>query len=546
MSILRRAHLRGPRYADALARHGALLEIVGLALLLAAALWLRLHQLTTVPTGIHGDEAESGLEALRILRDGLIGPYSPTALGRPAGFFYLLAPSVALLGNTILALRIVPAILGTLTVLGVFLLLRRHAGRAESFLGAIFLAGMLWHLHLSRVSFHGITWPLASVFTALALLEAIRRQSKGWWALAGALAGLGVYTYQAHPLFLGGMTLFIAVLFALARGSKPGLPEEQAGAPRFSHLLLMLAGFATTSLPMTLHALTPNAFSSVDQVSVFARKEWQELRGPVDQATFLIGRYFQFWPRVCCTPRVDHIDGSGEEPLASLGLLVLGAAGAVLGGFWQRRPAALFAICCVLILPVAAAVTFDGVARRPFAVTPFLASLAAIGSIQLIRLAAKRGMTWAALSVAGVTAITVTMLVQDYQRYFVQFAASASQRWVFTNELTDASLFMKDLTREHYVYLYSDRWGEKYGTRVFLAPETRIEDRSSEFHRPAPEALSGFAVDLDKGKPVFILIGKYKAQLEELQRRYPGGTITRGGTGGEPTFVAYIAPMEAF
>jgi hypothetical protein len=68
-----------------------------LALILAitgVALLLRLVNLTTLPTGLHGDEAIVGMEGQRILREGWIDPYSPSARGQPTAPFYLAAITV--------------------------------------------------------------------------------------------------------------------------------------------------------------------------------------------------------------------------------------------------------------------------------------------------------------------------------------------------------------------------------------------------------------------------------------------------------------------
>src|SRR3712207_6029897 len=74
-------------------RRGRGWEAATLAIVLGVALLLRVYQLSTLPSGLHGDEAVAGLEAQRILRDGYIGPYTPRALGFPAGPLYLTALS---------------------------------------------------------------------------------------------------------------------------------------------------------------------------------------------------------------------------------------------------------------------------------------------------------------------------------------------------------------------------------------------------------------------------------------------------------------------
>jgi len=186
-------------------------EALAVAAIVLVALLLRTYHLTTVPPGLHGDEATTGLESERILREGNIGPYSPEALGQPSGPFYLIALAVRLLGPTVLAVRIVPALLGTLTVLALFFIIRRAYGPAAALAGAALLATQEWHLHFSRIGFPLASWPLVAVLTAGALVEALRRNDWRWWGLVGLFLGLGVYCYNSHPLFLAITALFVAL-----------------------------------------------------------------------------------------------------------------------------------------------------------------------------------------------------------------------------------------------------------------------------------------------------------------------------------------------
>ena len=72
------------------------------------ALFVRLYRLSSFPPGLNGDELFNAMDALRIGREWPI--YFEGNFGREALFFYLLAPSLRLLGETIFALRL-PAVL---------------------------------------------------------------------------------------------------------------------------------------------------------------------------------------------------------------------------------------------------------------------------------------------------------------------------------------------------------------------------------------------------------------------------------------------------
>ena len=91
-------------------------ELAVVGVILAGAAVLRIYDLGSLPYGMSGDEANVGLEGERILHDGWVGPYSPYAMGQPAGVLYATAVPLALFGKSVVALRLEPAIAGVLTV----------------------------------------------------------------------------------------------------------------------------------------------------------------------------------------------------------------------------------------------------------------------------------------------------------------------------------------------------------------------------------------------------------------------------------------------
>ncbi|MBS1251294.1 MAG: hypothetical protein MAG451_00326 [Anaerolineales bacterium] len=183
--------------------------VAGITLLAALFRFLLLGQL---PPGLYHDEAINGLDALRVL-DGATPVFFTANNGREPLFIYLIAGSVALLGRSALAIRIVPAVLGTLTVPATYLLSRRLFNRRIGLLTATIAAITVWSINLSRVGFRAVAMPLFVALTVWAFWrgyeQRIRRDRTAWrwFALAGAFAGIMLYTYLAArfaPLaFLG-------------------------------------------------------------------------------------------------------------------------------------------------------------------------------------------------------------------------------------------------------------------------------------------------------------------------------------------------------
>lgn len=515
-------------------------EALAVAGIVLVALLLRTYHLTTVPLGLHGDEATTGLESARILREGNIGPYSLDALGQPTGPFYLIAPAERLLGNTILAVRIVPALLGTLTVLALFVVVRRAYGTAAALAGAALLATQGWHLHFSRIGFPLAAWPLVAVLTVGAVVEALRRNDWRWWGLAGLSLGLGVYSYNSHPLFIAITGLFVA----LAVGAGWWRARDVRGANwRLVPVLAVPIVLGLVALPLLRYAADPvnDYIGHVRAVSVTNTAPWHELAGFGPRARFLADRYGAYWKQACCQPQVDGADGSGTTPILPPPLLALAVAGAVVGCCQRRgRPLALFGLCVALLLPLSAALTMDGAARRTFALAPFVALFAGLAltwPLTQVRayLGAARGRMIFLPTLGLAAAAIVAVLAQGaLDGYFGHFARSQETRWTFAVEMVDASRYLATLPPESRIYFYPGRWPADHEIRRYFAPGVAIEERGLN-----PDARDELAITPGTGPVVFLFMGDHLAQIDAVRARYPGGQTVIGGSEAVPEFLAY-------
>lgn len=206
-------------------------EVILPAMVFLVALFLRFYRIDQVPQGLLYDESYNAIDALNILAGDrplfLIGNY-----GREALFIYLQALSIALLGQTDVALRVVSAVIGFLTVVFSFLLVRRLFGPRLATLACAWLAISLWHVVFSRIGLRTIMLPLIAAATFYCLWRALEiswephsgtkgwlslighRSAMAWFTLAGALLGLSLYTYTAArflPLAVGAFALYLAV-----------------------------------------------------------------------------------------------------------------------------------------------------------------------------------------------------------------------------------------------------------------------------------------------------------------------------------------------
>lgn len=184
---------------------------ISLIAILALAFILRIVALGDFPAGFTADEAAQGYTAYSLLKTGkdewgVSWPLNPRSFGdfKPLLYTYLTIPSVALLGLNEFAVRLPAVIFGTLAVWATFLLVQELFKGPLSLLTALLLAISPWHVMLSRGAFEA---NLTTFFLPLGFwlfLKGLER--KDFFALAGFVFGLNLFTYHAAklvtPLFL--------------------------------------------------------------------------------------------------------------------------------------------------------------------------------------------------------------------------------------------------------------------------------------------------------------------------------------------------------
>ncbi len=169
---------------------------VGLLLVLLAAFLLRVYNLDAAPPGLYYDEAAHGLDAVQVWQ-GRLHLFFPTANGHEPLFTYLVALFVRVLDNTILAVRLPAAMLGTLAVAAAFVLGRRLLGAHTALLAAGLLAVTFWTVSLSRMGYRANALPVLFSLWLLAFWRCRGRDDLRPYLLAGLLLGLSQYTYTA-------------------------------------------------------------------------------------------------------------------------------------------------------------------------------------------------------------------------------------------------------------------------------------------------------------------------------------------------------------
>ncbi len=209
-----------------------------------AAAALRLWHLDRLPPGLWYDEAVNGVDIRMVLAGRGLPIYFVANNGREPLFIYLQALSVALLGPTPFALRLVSAIAGILAVPAVYWCGRVLFGGAPHdarrsrgdliqhwapLIAAAALAVSYWHLSLSRLGLRAVLLPLTSTLAVGFFWKAWTGGRRRDYALAGVFLAAALYSYLAARLLPFVLLAFVALEAVLALVARARHASGRAG-----------------------------------------------------------------------------------------------------------------------------------------------------------------------------------------------------------------------------------------------------------------------------------------------------------------------------
>jgi len=252
-------------------RAKAQLALVVATLLLAAA--LRSYRLAALPPGVEHDEVAEWQIARGILA-GRHAIFFREAYGQEPVYLYLQAASVALLGDSVFALRFTSFAVAILTMAACYRLMRRLFGPVAALVSLALVAVTLWPLFFARVAIRGMTLPLVMCLGADALFSSLQSPTSDLrllasnlqpptsnfrFIIAGFWFGLAGYTYlaaRAIPILLLAFTAYLALF------SRKHMQAKWRG------WVVMLALAALIAAPLAAYLLrNPDIQFRVDEVS---------------------------------------------------------------------------------------------------------------------------------------------------------------------------------------------------------------------------------------------------------------------------------------
>lgn len=485
------------------------IDIALIFILTITAALPRLILLDSIPGGLHGDEAWTGLDAREIVAHGYVGPYVTHALGQPIGPLYWTAFVFRHFGDSIYFLRWSMAVFGIVTIPLFYILMRLFVHKAPATLASLAFSFSLIHLHFSRMGFMVISAPVFQIAALISLFLATRKKDNRSFAISGIFTGLGIYTYNAFILF--PLTLLTHPAFAMSAFTKKTSTRN--------HMLFFLVAFILILLPLIdfflkhpigylAHFLALTPFVSIETSSVVSLYDspYTFILNAVANITHYIkggaidmgdsfGAYYTFFP-------------------VSAGLMLYGITASVKKGLFRKD--FQFLALSLLIVSFGLVLTTEGVYRRNILMLSYLYFFAGVGIQMLMtvsRSSVKQVISWSLIFL-----ITVECLI-NLNTYFGLYARDGIDRFLFGNSLREVSTATDKLIPDDYhLYFLSSRWPCTYETVRYLDPHHACEDRSAQF------GTYSLSVPTNE-KAAFILLDSYILKEQELLSLYPESTV---------------------
>jgi hypothetical protein len=513
-------------------------EIAFLLSITVAALLLRVVALDHLPDNFSGDEGEMGDVARAVLSGELRDPFTTGWLGHPTLWFFLQALSLDVIGNSVVGLRALSALIGTATVPLLYLFARFTFGRSIAVAATTLLAAYHVHIQYSRIGLNNVADPLVMLLAVGALTAGLRTRSPFAFACAGVAAGAAQHFYHGTRLVPLVVVATVVHQLLVAR------PTARASA---RYLPLTAVGFLIGYGPgIRIPLFHWNDYTARLPVVGIFQSGWFEARralGDSDleilyrQSTQSIGAFTHvpdrspfYWPGM---PLLDSV---------SAVFFVLGIA--FLLTRWRRpETGAIAAWIAGTILTGGILLVDPPQSSRYITTAPAVCLLVAIGIVGTTR--AVTGVLHGSRDVARtVAAVLVAGLVLwSVNFYFREYSPRNTYGFHATEVATAVGRYVDERLAGTSVYFFGPPFTYlNNGSIRFLAPDLVGADVLEPLRRveDLPPARGSMP-------PSFVFLPARLGELSVVRAAYPGGRLhaVLGERDGRPLFYSYTAfPME--
>ncbi|MBI4673819.1 MAG: glycosyltransferase family 39 protein [Chloroflexi bacterium] len=491
--------------------------LIALMVIFGIGAFFYFYRLDAAPAEMTSDHAEKLLDTYDILQ-GRYSIFFERNTGREPLQFYANALVVALgiAPLDMLALKVVGACAGVLTIPAVFLLAREMFDDEVGLIAAFLFAVSIFPLALARI---GLRYPLSPLFVAWTLfflLRALRRQSRNDFLIAGLLMGVGLNGYSPFRVvvLLAMLWLGLWVLFDLNVGA--------TGLQRFiGNSALMYGAALLVFVPLLGYiSLHPELFAYRMATRLTSLEE--PIQG--DPLAIFLNNNLRAFGMFNAQGDVVWVSALPNEPVVDFLLGACFFAGVVYAAYrllrYREHPfALLFVALLVLWLPSTLALAFpdeNPSVVRTGGIAPFVMILAALPLVQWRRQFARLGYETFGVVVVGLVllGIGVTNFDLYFSRYAEQYRRAAWNSTEIAETLREFALAHNDW--EHIYIVSAPHWVDYRAVGIHLG--------NFDFHGHLVENVGQFEAQArDLAPKIYALKNQDLESLNLLERLYPGG-----------------------
>jgi hypothetical protein len=488
------------------------LEVGILLVVLLLALLLRTIDLPSHPYPWSGDEASIGIEGVRILNGEVTNFFDTGWSSQPNWSFVPTALMEIIFGKSIIAIRMVSALAGTLAVLFVYLAGREMFNPTVGLMAGTFLATLPYHIHFSRVGVDNIVDSLFSSLMFWLIVRGINKDDPRYYYNAGVVAGLSIYTYAGTRLVL----ILAMVIFLLLT-----IRQKSYLAAHWKHILSFAAGTAISA--------APQAAFFARHADVFMGRFGQEgifLNGWLAAQVALSGKsmpeiLFNQFARTILVFIASAAPGNffnSPQPYLTVIGSILFLVGIAYALAYLLEPRYF-----ILLLWFWAVILFGGILTlnppantRLLMTTPALALFIALGAYKLLEYLQRFNILQPRWFVPILTVLTFVIAYQGIHYYMFDYRSHMYFQDANGEFALEAGKMVSALGNEFQVFILGEpRIFSGFPTLVFLTPDNFRSDLGANnidrFELPAGQKAAFFAI------PENLVL------LAEITQKYPGG-----------------------
>lgn len=505
--------------------------------LIVSGLFLRLWNLSSVPSSLFGDEIDVGLQAYSILttnRD-YMGNFLPVMFRSFAEYrlpmqLYMTVPFIKMFGLNELGVRGASVLMGFLSILGMFLLTKEFFGKRVSVIATLLLLFSPWHFMFSRqANDTGFLIPF-TLFGTLFFIRGLKNYK--YLLLSSFIWGLGIYSYATYSLFAPFFLIALTLVF-LEKLRKNGIVKlflaVIVGLIIISPYIHETFKGSTTKRVSDIGLITPDELEArVVQGRRWSGGVWSKLF--YNKYTIVASEVFNNYTKAFSpnflfasgdtNPR-HNVEGSGQLHYFEVFTFAIGIL-IVLSGL-KKKPKKMYLVLLIwlLLAPIPSSLTKDGGthAARLILMLPPITIFSALGIHTLF-------MTKSIIG-KSVTALIVLLILFSVSRYMHNlFIVWPNESWRYWHYGFEETIKFVKSVDTNYEKIYFNNTYEPMLPRFLFYYEYDMKDFQKQFEGDV------HIVNLEEGFDGFLLGDKYyfgdlKKPIERLAK--PGNLVIASG-----------------